>query len=67
MFGKFNLIHTGRRDIINLLKKRHDNDFHRLFTTLHKVNVILKLVKYIFHYSNHQSVSSTSTGRRTQG
>ena len=74
MFGNFNIIHTGRRDIIKPLKKLHVNDFHRffngfhrLFASLHKLNLILKSGKYVFHYSKHHALSYTVTGRRTQG
>ena len=45
MFGKSNIIHTGRRDVIKPLKKLHGNEFHRLFASLNKLNLILKLGK----------------------
>ena len=49
MFGKFNMIHTGRRDIIKPFKKLHGYDFHRLFASLQKLNLTLKLRNDIFH------------------
>ena len=48
MFGKFNIIHTGRRDIIKPFKKLHGYDFHRLCTKFTEAKFNTKVKKRYF-------------------